>query len=94
MGLSHAHQAIHLAPDWAVAHNTLGTLLYSLGDRAEARAWFTEAVRLDPGAAYALQNLCTLSLAEGRTREAITQCRQAEAAARRRPRAAAIPESR
>ncbi|MCC7178307.1 MAG: hypothetical protein IT177_07945 [Acidobacteria bacterium] len=85
LGLSHAYQAVHLAPDWAVGQNTLGTLLFRLGHRADARARFEAAVRYDPGAAYALQNLCVAYQAEGRTREAITTCRRADAARRRRP---------
>ncbi len=93
LGLSHAYQAIQLAPDWPVAQNTLGTLLYRLGHRADARERFEAAVRLDPGAAYALENLCTATLAEGRTRDAIALCRQAEAARRRRP-PVTQPESR
>jgi Flp pilus assembly protein TadD len=93
-GLSHAYQSVHLAPDWAVGQNTLGTLLYRLGQRADARQRFEAAVRLDPGAAYALENLCTVYMGEGRTRDAITACRQAEAARRRRPSPAIRPESR
>jgi Flp pilus assembly protein TadD len=94
LGLTHAYKAIHLAPEWAVGQNTLGTLLYRLGHRADARLRFQAAVRIDPGAAYALENLCTVYMAEGRTREAISACRQAEAARRRRPSAATHPESR
>lgn len=80
VGLSHAYQAVTLAPDWPVAQNTLGTLLFRLGQRADARVRFEAAVRLNPGAAYALDNLCTLNLADGRTKEAITFCRRAKAA--------------
>ena len=86
LGLSDAYQAVYLAPEWAAAHNTLGTLLFKLGQRDEARQRFEEASRLDPGAAYAFDNLCRLSMAEGRTRDAIGQCRQADAIrAGRRP---------
>lgn len=92
LGLSHAYQAVHLAPEWAVGQNTLGTLLYGLGQRRDAVQRFEAAVRIDPGAAYALQNLCTAYQAEGRTREAISMCRRAEAA-RVRP-SAARKESR
>ncbi len=92
LGLSHAYQAVHLAPEWAVGQNTLGTLLYRLGQRRDAVQRFEAAVRIDPGAAYALQNLCTAYQAEGRTREAISMCRRADAA-RARP-SAARKESR
>jgi len=93
-GLSHAYQAVNLAPEWPVAQNTLGTLLFTLGHRADARTRFETAVRLDPGAAYALDNLCTLHMAEGRTREAITVCRQAKAARQGRASVTTSPESR
>jgi len=93
-GLSHAYQAVHLAPDWPVGHNTLGTLLFRLGVRADARERFEAAVRIDRNAAYALENLCTVYMGEGRTRDAITACRQAAAARRRRPSPANQSESR
>jgi Flp pilus assembly protein TadD len=94
LGLSHAYQAVNLAPDWPAAHNTLGTLLYRLGHREEARARFASAVELDPRAAYALDNLCLLSMADGETREAIAFCQQAKAAHRGRPSVHIRPESR
>jgi len=84
-GLAHAYQAVHLAPDWPVAENTLGTLLFAMGRRTDARERFERAVSLDPGAAYALANLCIAYQAEGRTRDAIRTCRRANDA-RRRPR--------
>ena len=93
-GLSHAYQAVSLAPTWPVAQNTLGTLLFKLGHRADARTRFETAVRLDPTAAYALDNLCTVHMAEGRTREAITVCRQAKAAHQARASVHPSPESR
>jgi Flp pilus assembly protein TadD len=96
VGLSHAYQAVSLAPEWPVAHNTLGTLLFQMGQRADARLRFETAVRLDAGAAYALDNLCTLHLADGRTREAIAVCHQAKAAHQAKGRASVntTPESR
>lgn len=78
-GLAHAYQAIYLAPDWPAARNTLGTLLHAMGRRRDALARFEEVVRLDPEAAYSWQNLCVLYQAEGRTREAIAACHQADA---------------
>lgn len=79
LGLADAYHAVHLAPEWAPAHNTLGTLLFKVGQRDAARERFEEAARLDPGAAYAFDNLCRLSMAAGNTRDAIGQCRQADA---------------
>lgn len=78
-GLSHAHRAIYLAPRSPSAHNTLGTLLYHLGSRADARESFTRALALDPSAWYALANLCYMNMAAGDTKTAIAQCRQAKA---------------
>lgn len=82
LGLSNAYRAVHAAPSSATAKHTLGTLFYALGLRREAQSAFTEVVRLDPQAWYGWQNLCTLSLADGRTQEAITYCQRATAARR------------
>jgi Flp pilus assembly protein TadD len=84
-GLAHAYSAIHLAPKWAPAHNTLGTLLFALGKRTEGRQRFEQAVALQPDAFWALKNLCVAYQAEGRTREAIATCHQAETARKRAP---------
>jgi Flp pilus assembly protein TadD len=83
IALSHAHRAVYLAPAWTVARNTLATVLYALGRRLDARKQLEEAVARDPRATYVLDNLCVLYQAEGRTREAISVCRQADAARRR-----------
>jgi Flp pilus assembly protein TadD len=89
--LSYSHQAVYLAPEWGVAHNTLGTVLHALGQRTGAREQFEKAAALEPGASWALQNLCLAYQAEGRTKEAITACRRADAAKRQAP---AAKESR
>jgi Flp pilus assembly protein TadD len=86
-GLSYAHRAVYLDPKWATSHNTLGTVLFALGQRIEARKQFEVAVGLEPNAPWALQNLCVAYQAEGRTREAISTCRKADAARRKAPRA-------
>lgn len=78
-GLGHAHRAVFLSPQSAVAHNTLGTVLYRLGRVADARASFAHALTLDAGAWYALANLCHLNMTSGHTRLAIAQCRKAAA---------------
>ena len=77
--LGHAHRAVYLAPQSAVAHNTLGTVLYRLGQIADAEASFTRAVAADSTAWYAMANLCHVSMNTGRTRAAIAQCRKAVA---------------
>lgn len=78
-GLGHAHRAVFLAPQSAVAHNTLGTVLYRLGRAADARNSFSHALELDETAWYALANLCHISMTSGNTRAAIAQCRKAAA---------------
>lgn len=77
LGLSHAYMAVHLAPGWAAAQNTLGTMLYVMGNGTEARSRFERAIALDPKAAYALNNLCYLSFTEGNEARAIGECTDA-----------------
>jgi Flp pilus assembly protein TadD len=76
-GLTDAHWAVYLEPDSPVYHNTLGTLLFSLGQRAEAEDQFRRALTLAPDAWYAVANLCHVNLVKGNTREAIPLCRRA-----------------
>lgn len=83
--LTYAYQATYQDPDWAVARNTLGTVLHALGQRTAAREQFERAAALAPEAPWALQNLCVEYQAEGRTREAISACRRAEAAKKQAP---------
>lgn len=78
-GLGDAHRAVYLAPRSAIVHNTLGTVLFRLGQREDATASFNRALALDPGAWYALANLCHVNMVAGRTLESIAQCQQATA---------------
>ena len=78
-GLPHAYRALYLEPKSPVAHNTLGTVLYRLGKRDDARASFSRALELDANAWYALANLCHADLAAGQTLAAIDKCRKAAA---------------
>ena len=78
-GLPHAYRAVYLDPRSSAAQNTLGTLLYKLGHRADARASFAKAAELDPNAWYAFANLCHVDLATGNTRAAIGECQRATA---------------
>jgi Flp pilus assembly protein TadD len=75
--LRSAHAAVYFAPRSAEARNTLGTVLWALGQRTEAGQAFTEAADLAPGAWYAWQNLCQVTLTAGRTRMATTYCQHA-----------------
>ena len=88
LGLANAHRAVYASPRSATARHTLGTLLYAMGLHAEAEKAFREAAALDPHAWYAWQNLCTVAMAGGRTKDAIPLCQRADAeheAARKQP---------
>ena len=78
-GLSAANRAVYYAPQSAEARNTLGTILWALGQRTEARLAFEQAADLDPFAWYAWRNLCESAMAEGRTKDATRMCRHATA---------------
>jgi tetratricopeptide (TPR) repeat protein len=77
LGLADAHRAVYYAPDWPVAHNTLGTLLQALGQRGPARAAYERTIALDPSAAYAMNNLCYSDILDGKFSIAISRCQQA-----------------
>ena len=80
-GLGHAYRAVAAAPGSPAVHNTLGTILQSLGNGSEARARFARAVELDAEAAYAQNNLCYSWLMEGEAEAASVECRKALALA-------------
>jgi Flp pilus assembly protein TadD len=77
LALGDAHRAVHCRPESAAAHNTLGTVLQALGQTKNARREFERAVELDERAAFALNNLCYLSLHEGDGRAAEALCERA-----------------
>ncbi|MEQ1897746.1 MAG: tetratricopeptide repeat protein [Vicinamibacterales bacterium] len=77
LALGDAYRAVYFAPQWAVAHNTLGTVLQALGHRAQARGHYERALEIDPAAAYALNNLCYASILDGQQRQAMAACEQA-----------------
>lgn len=72
--LADAYRAIAFAPRSAEAHNTLGTVLFALGDLNAARTQFSEAHELDPQAGYALNNLCYVSFVQGDHAQARAEC--------------------
>jgi Tfp pilus assembly protein PilF len=78
-GLGHAYRAVHLAPGSPAALNTLGTMLYRLGNVDAARDTFQQAMRADGSAWYALANLCHVNMKAGQTALAIAQCQKAAA---------------
>jgi len=76
-GLGDAYRAVHAAPGSPIVHNTLGTILQALGWGRDARVQFAAAVSLDPGAAYARNNLCYSWLMEGEAEAGSIECTQA-----------------
>jgi len=79
-GLNAVHHALYYQPDAPAPHNTLGTLLLTLGQTAAARAEFERALVRDPNAAYALNNVCYATVLDGDRAGAIQRCRAATAA--------------
>jgi tetratricopeptide (TPR) repeat protein len=74
VALGDAYRAAHYAPESPVVHNTLGTIFQALGNRKTARVHYERALRLDPAAAYALNNLCYGWLLEGAADRAAQAC--------------------
>lgn len=74
LGLGYAYRAVYFAPSSAAAHNTLGTVLQALAQDDAARARYEVALRYDPTAAYALNNLCYSWVLEARGRKAVAAC--------------------
>jgi Flp pilus assembly protein TadD len=68
---------VYFAPHEAAYRNTLGTVLQALGRRVEARAAYQAALALQPGAPWALNNLCVLSMAAHEHARAIGECQAA-----------------
>ena len=60
-GCAASHRAVCYAPRSAEARNTLGTVLWALGQRAEAPRAFAAATRSTHARAYAWHNLCASS---------------------------------
>ncbi len=69
--------AVNCDPHDAVLQFSLGNLLYSLSDRAEARGHFRQAVELEPSYVEAWNNLGNVLAEMGQTEEAATALRYA-----------------
>jgi tetratricopeptide (TPR) repeat protein len=80
-GLPHAYRAVSFAPRSASAENTLGTLLFALGDLTASQVHFQRALSLDPQAVYALNNLCYVAFMIGDGGPAAARCTEALALA-------------
>lgn len=65
LALGDARRAVYHAPASAEVRNTLGTVLQALGHRAYAKEAYETALSLEPGAAYAMNNLGYLALLDG-----------------------------
>ena len=81
LGLGDAHRAIYYAPSSPTVYNTLGTLLQQLGQTAAAQSAFEAALRRDPEAPFALNNLCYAKLMQGHSAQAVDACRARAAGA-------------
>jgi tetratricopeptide (TPR) repeat protein len=79
LGLADAEKAVRLAPASPSAANTLGTLLAAAGKLDAARRWYERSLTLDPGAPYALNNLCYTSIMQRRA-DAVDTCERATVA--------------
>jgi len=77
LALGDAQRAVYYAPASPVVRNTFGTILQALGQKKEARGQYELALRLDPAAAYALNNLCYGWILEGDAPKAAQACQQA-----------------
>jgi Flp pilus assembly protein TadD len=77
--MSSANTAVFFGPRSPEARNTLGTILWALGQREGARQAFEAAAALDGGATYAIRNLCMVALTAGRTAESVALCQRAKA---------------
>ena len=75
--LAYYSQALRLKPDFAEAHNNLGSALEGQGNIPLAMNHWREAVRIRPHFPEAHSNLGNALLMEGRCEEAAAHCRQA-----------------
>ena len=66
-----AEQALAMAPDSAVAHQTLGQAAFAAEDYAAAEASFSRAVELDPNTARAHAGLADIFFARGEFQQAV-----------------------
>jgi tetratricopeptide (TPR) repeat protein len=77
LALGDAHRAVFYAPDSPIVRNTLGTVFQAIGLRQEARQQYEAALRLDPTASYALNNLCYGLILDGAAVNAVKACQRA-----------------
>jgi tetratricopeptide (TPR) repeat protein len=75
--IAHFEQALRIKPDYAEAHNDLGTALARTGKIDDGIPHFEQALRIKPDFAEAHFNLAVALENTGRTREALDHYRQA-----------------
>lgn len=80
LALGDAQRAVYYAPKSPEGWNTLGTVLQALGQNRRAGDAYKSVLALQPGAAYALNNLGYLALLDGDSALSIRYCREAMAA--------------
>ena len=76
-GLSEAYRAVALGFDRPGLHNTLATVLFTLGHVEAAEASLERAAALDGRATYARSNLCYAAFTRGDEPRALEHCRAA-----------------
>lgn len=75
--ISEFEEAIKNKPDYALAHNDLGTVYYSMGRLGDAEVEFEKAVQADPSLALAHANLANVYNDQGRFEEGIKEANEA-----------------
>ena len=75
--IEHYQQALRLKPDYAEAHNNLGTALVDTGRPQEAIEHYRQALRLNPDYPEAHNNLGAALANAGQLQEAIEHYKQA-----------------
>ena len=67
------HQALHAVPGYSLAYKALGIVYFPRGNYAQAKAYFTRAVELDPQEEESRFYLGTCDMKLGKPREAAAQ---------------------
>ncbi len=70
--VAHLKKAVAIAPQYAAALNSLGTIAYQTRQFKEAEAYFRDSLKQDPGAYSALVNLGGALAAQGKIQESLT----------------------
>jgi type IV pilus assembly protein PilF len=71
VALEEARRAVQIDPRYAPAHGLLGLIYMDIGDRAEAEASFSRALRLEPENSNILNNYGWFLCQTGRERESV-----------------------